>query len=246
MPRQKYTSIRNHPYNKKDFVKDTPNKEQNISKIKTREIMRCIYPINNCGSKQVIISFDVEADFMPTLTIGKTGWSGLTMTPDVFTKFHEVMPRVHKFFTNKDHASNEKFFINHDLYVETKFQWNKKMISLNSEIRPDMAIVLTQPTWESLIAHIPLISHIMQKYQLAQNEVNQVYKAMMDVAREASQQKQNAIDALMKLTYNDLYPYLELISSIDTLRVFLELRTTCLEVFDDTLNEDMLLQSWCE
>jgi hypothetical protein len=47
-----------------------------LAELKTREICRVIYPLNYCGSKQIIIAMDPSEDFNHVVTISKTGWSG--------------------------------------------------------------------------------------------------------------------------------------------------------------------------
>lgn len=153
-------------------VKDTP-----ITELKTREICRVIYPLNNCGSKQIIIAMDPSEEFMPVVTIGKTGWSGYRLGSEALDVLTQNLDYINDFFTQSSEFYAPLHLSAVDS-VEFRKSWGKHMICFTNKLDSQSKVCLAQSTWGGFLEVLPLLHQVNQMYKSWQSEASAVFVAI--------------------------------------------------------------------
>lgn len=146
------------------------------SELKTREILRVIYPLNNSGSKQIIISLDPTSDFSPIITIGRPGWSGYQLTPETFKVLCEYAEYIDDYFA---HPALQRQYvpISSCDKVEFRKSWGKDLIAITNTLDCDVKVTIAKTTWEGLKRLFPLVKHTLDLYDQWQVDAMLVFMA---------------------------------------------------------------------
>lgn len=127
--------------------------------IKSHDIMRTFYPLNRCGSKQVIVGADPKNEFSPVMMIGRIGWTGIRLSPEALKALCDSSDYINAYFDgqNKD---PEPFQISATENIDFKYQYGRNLITLSSTL-DSQTVVIAKPTWSGLVNLLPAINHEM-------------------------------------------------------------------------------------
>lgn len=170
-----YGSSGSHPLQtSKPEYKQSLVKDSGLAQLKTREICRVIYPLNNSGSKQVIVGLDPAADFQPVITLGKPGWSGFRMSLESFTELSTVIPYINDYFKN---PSEQLPSIHLSAIDDIEFRrgWGRPVICITNKIDGSVKVSLAQTSWEGLVKLMPLLALVTSNFTASQADALAVF-----------------------------------------------------------------------
>lgn len=198
--------------------------------LKSPEICRTVFPLNKCGSKQVMVSLDPASDFAPVVTIGRTGWSGIRLSPEVFLELTKRSATITKYFEGE--TSEDHVMLSFLEKVEFHNQWGKRLICINTSLDKGELVFLAKSTWESLVTLFDCILHVVNVMSDWQYDVMNLYVML------AKRVKDELPQELLTLRQSDVSNALEKIGFdslkvsnsnplVDLRRCFYELQATC-------------------
>jgi hypothetical protein len=159
--------------------KTTPKgKKPEIPDIKSHEIFRTIYPLNRCGSKQVIIGADPKLEFAPVIKIGRSGWNGIRLNQETFKVLCDSVEYISSFFDGKN-SSSESFQISATETVEFRQQYGKNLLVLSSSVDNGETVCLAKTTWTGLVQLLPAINHCIFTIDMNQKNINDLFVALV-------------------------------------------------------------------
>ena len=135
--------------------------EDKLAPLKTNEVVRSIYPINKSGSKQIIVALDPAIDFLPVLTIGKPGWSGVRLDVEAWKYICDAEEYITNFFNGESdtgvfenviHISNEEKLTFH-------MQYGRHVMCIASVMEGGPTVTLARTSWEGLLNVKKCINH---------------------------------------------------------------------------------------
>jgi hypothetical protein len=202
------------------------NKKSFETSDRTKQIMRHIYPINNSGSKQLVIGCDPQADFQPIITIRKPGYRGVVLSHEaskaLLDEFEELYLYCNDDSTDKDRKSLELTQVE---TVDFGYSMQKKAIFIKKDLGDSQhaSIILSGSTLMFIADLFDLIKYIFDLLRFNSSEIKNLYDMMhAELQRDPANKKQ----LLKTLDPNDTN-FNPLNRTIDYARVFLELRKYC-------------------
>lgn len=208
--------------------KDQPSKQNTKVETsdRTNQVLRHIYPINNSGSKQIIIGSDPEADFKAVIAIRKPGFKGVVLS-------HEGSAKM----VAEIHAIRAAFFDSHttnfELGTGEKIEFGTFMSHKSVFIKKDLGetkyanIILNAITFLYLVDIADLLKYAFDQITSSASDIKKMHDAMMARVQQEAEGKSDFDKKLFVKTLSPCQIDLELTASIDFCRLFLELRKVC-------------------
>ena len=239
----KHQSVRYVPYNprnvKMEILKCAPkqDQQQSFAELKNREILRISYPLNRSGSKQITIGLDPALDFTPVITIGRAGWSGIRMSVETFSVLCSYGNPLLGYFDDTS-AKKDPLLLSAQEILEFRKNWGKNLIVVASNIDNAEHVTLAKTSWEGFVKIIPLLQHMVQKYESYQADAMEIYQALVKAVKPqltADFLMSNPVvqntpyfkDIVHNTRFDRLSPERQLSTSIDAQQVFHELKYFC-------------------
>lgn len=214
-------------------------KDTAVAELKTREICRVIYPLNKCGSKQVIIAMDPAEDFHPVVTIGKAGWSGFRLDSEALDILMQNLDYINDFF-NTPSVFASPLHLNAVDSIEFRRNWGKQILCFSNKMDTQFKVCIGKPTWEGFLEILPLLHQVKCMYKRWQSDALAVFigicKYMKNCLPAAVIEKLPIVED--SLTFNNVlrrcsYENITFEGNPDTLldlkKCFLEIRIFCQE-----------------
>lgn len=156
-----------------------PSKPPQVAFIKHTELYRTHFPLNKCGSKQLIVAMDPSLDFETVITIGQPGWSGVRLSKHSFLVMMDSSDMINHFFkTGESMLKNNTFALSATEKLEFRSQWGKPMLVLSSSVEGGASITLAKVTWEGLLK---LRSHILHTEELVSQAQGDVFHMFLQI-----------------------------------------------------------------
>jgi hypothetical protein len=206
-----------------------PNKKTNSSfetSDRTKQIMRHVYPINNSGSKQLIIGVDPQDGFKPVITIRKPGFRGVVLSHEGSKMFLNELQALYGYCTSDSTERDLKpLELNSGESVEFGYSMEKKAIFIKKDLGDSQYanIILTGSTLLFIADLYDLLQYIFDVLLFNSDEIKQVYNMMLAKLQLQPSTKKHLIKTLSPGDIN----FTTENQSIDYSRVFLELRKYC-------------------
>ncbi|KAF4526694.1 hypothetical protein B566_EDAN010124, partial [Ephemera danica] len=184
----KHQSVRYVPYDprnvKMEILKCAPKQDpqQTFTELKSREILRISYPLNRSGSKQITIGLDPALDFSPVITIGRAGWSGIRMAVETFSVLCSYGNPLLGYFDDTA-AKKDPLLLSAQEMLEFRKNWGKNLIVVASNIDNAEHVTLAKTSWEGFVKIIPLLQHMVQKYESYQADAMEIYQALVKAVK---------------------------------------------------------------
>ncbi|KAF4522359.1 hypothetical protein B566_EDAN011080, partial [Ephemera danica] len=256
----KYQSVRYLPYvhrnTKVEILKCAPKQEQqkSFAELKSREILRVSFPLNRSSSKQIAIALDPGLDFTPVITIGRAGWSGIRMTAETFNVLCSYGIPLLGYFEDQGQRKDPILLSSQEM-LEFHKNWGKNIIAIASNLDSSEKVTLAKTSWEGFVKIIPLMQHMIQKYESWQTDAMEIYQALVKSIKSQLSPDELMSNPVMQNTphfkdivYNTHFESLShdpLHSNIDVHQVFYELPIGDPYTLNKENAPDMLPQGWC-
>jgi hypothetical protein len=193
---------------------------------RTKQIMRHVYPINNSGSKQLVIGVDPQADFKPVITIRKPGFRGVVLSHEGSLMFLNELQTLYGYCTSDSTERDLKpLELNSGECVEFGYSMDKKAIFIKKDLGDSQYanIILTGSTLLFIADLYDLLQYIFDVLLFNSIEIKQVYNMLLAKLQLQPATKKHLIKTLSPGDIN----FTTENHSIDYSRVFLELRKYC-------------------
>jgi DNA-binding protein Fis len=118
---------------KRPFYKKPDRKPAKETFDKTREILRCVFPLCKSGSKQIIIGMDSAYEFFPMVTIAKTGRPGVKLPHYAFKTLCDSVEYISDYFT-EHHDGQTVVNLAPEIIVEFENQYGQRVITFCSNV----------------------------------------------------------------------------------------------------------------
>lgn len=214
------------------FQQKEPQQQQAKKNFETSDrtqqnILRHVYPINNSGSKQLVIGHNPGAGFKPTITIRKPGFKGVSLNHKASGRFLEELVTLHGYFENEN-KSEPVQPINLDLgaIVELDYFAGKKAIFVKVEEEDSKVgcVILTAASINFIVAMKDLLQFIFARLNETAADVERLYFTMQGLVHAQPDIKEKILKSLMP---SDLPHAPNLMPGVDFIRVFLEIKKYC-------------------
>jgi hypothetical protein len=150
--------------------------EEVPAEIASHEIFRTVYPLNRCGSKQIIVGADPKAEFSPVIKIGRSGWAGIRLHQDGFKVLCESSDYITSFFDGKIKAG-ETFQISATEKVEFCQLYGKNLMFLSTSTGNGDTVCLAKISWIGFVNMIPAINHLVHNIESNQKNMTEIFVA---------------------------------------------------------------------
>jgi len=237
-----------HMYNKrqrrKDFYSNNRKghyEQQEAKKFKTeksRELLRCVYPANPCGSKAISIGLDPALDFEPVVVLYKVGSPGVRFEAHAFDDLCANADFIRNYFHGKsvDGTGQLQFANNVTMKFSTCFGKPSVEFTGDKETDNERQVIITSETWLYLYDMIPLLRRVFFTLQNATAHVLRLYSDVVDYTRTNFHQRnsspactlQDVKNYLNELTPDMMTKDVADDSGLDKTRVFYEIIHFCL------------------
>jgi hypothetical protein len=156
---------------------------QDFAYIKHADCFRTIMPLNNSGSKQIMVSMDPDRFFDTFITIGRPGWSGIRLTVDAWEALVQSTNQINSFFKGGYNQDNFKQFINLSPTekIEFRSQWGKPVIQLSTSVDGGAIMTLADVTWEGLVKLTKYINFIIFDHKEIRSETLDILEKFAEV-----------------------------------------------------------------
>ena len=238
----KYQSVRYLPYvhhnSRVEILKCAPKQEQqqSFAELKSREVLRLSFPLNRSGSKQITIGLDPGLDFTPVITVGRAGWSGIRMTAETFSVLCSYGIPLLGYFEDQGQKKDPILLSSQEM-LEFHKNWGKNLIVIGSNMDSSEKVTLAKTSWEGFVKIIPLMQHLIEKYESWQTDAMEIYQALVKsvksqlspdelMSNPVVQNTPNFKDVVYNLRIETI-PHAPMTSSIDVHQVFYELKYFC-------------------
>lgn len=230
----KKTWFQSRTSNGQSFViRSTPQKDQPAkqnSKFdtsdRTNQVLRHIYPINNSGSKQIIIGSDPEADFKAVIAIRKPGFKGVILSHEGSAKLLTEIQAIRAAFFDSPTTIFE-------LGPGEKIEFGTFMSHKSIFIKKDLGdskyanIILNAITFLYLMDISDLLKYVFDKITCSAPEIKKMHDSMIARVQQEAEGKSDFDKKLFVKTLSPCQIELEITANIDFCRLFLELRKVC-------------------
>jgi hypothetical protein len=202
---------------------------------KTRDILRCVYPLNRSASKQIIISLDPSFEFMPAATISPTGKRGVKLPHYAFNTLCDSLHYITEYF-NGTHEGQSTVNLAPEIVMTFEHQYGKKVLTFRSEVDTNqcLSVTIQEPTWLYFKKLLPLLRHNFEQLLTYSMDCQQLCAALRAYCRQNFPGRtENYTDmnqfedflGAIQLSDIDFAPRQECFMDID--RAFMELTRFC-------------------
>lgn len=222
---------------------DQQERRTDLAEKQTSEIFRVIFPINKCGSKQIILALDPSLDFQPVITVGKPGWSGVRLTLDAWLTLRGMADNISKFFNGELDASlytNSIVQLGSTEKISFKHNWGKNLLQISEGQEHDSLInnvTIAKTTWDGLLNILPCINHELVNLEMWQPILLELFVTYVkkikqcfpqDMFGSDSQLHQNDYEAIVKQITLDSLDFTQASdTNMDIQKAFNELQAFC-------------------
>jgi hypothetical protein len=193
---------------------------------RTKQIMRHIYPINNSGSKQIVIGCDPQADFRPAITIRKPGYRGVVLSHEGSKMLLDEIQVLYAYCNgDSDDKDLKQLELNQGETVDFGYSMQKKAIFIKKDLGDSQHanMILTGSTLMFIADLFDLILYIFDLLTYNADKIKNLYDMMQAKLQLEPATKKQLIKTLEPNDMNYTPPNL----SMDYARAFLELRKFC-------------------
>jgi len=245
---QEHGEMHLHMHNKRQRRKEfysnynkSHREQQEAKKFKTeksRELLRCVYPANPCGSKAISIGLDPALDFEPVVVLYKVGYPGVRFEAHAFDDLCANADFIRNYFQGKnvEGTGQLQFANNVNMKFSTCFGKPSVEFTGDKETANERQVIITSETWLYLYDMIPLLRRVFFTLGNATPHVNQLYADVVNYTRTNYRLKNSAPACILqdvKNYLNELAPDMMTKdvaedSGLDKTRVFYEIIHFCL------------------
>ena len=122
--------------------------------------------------------------------------------------------------------------------LEFRKNWGKNLIVVASNLDSAEKVTLAKTSWEGFVKIIPLLQHLVQKYESYQTDALEIYQALVKAVKSqlapdflmSNPVVQNTPyfkDIVNNTRFESLFPQKQLSTNIDVHHVFYELKYYC-------------------
>lgn len=192
---------------------------------RTKQLLRSVYPINQSGSKQIVIGADPDADFKPVISIRKPGYKGVILSPGATSKFITGLEEFLHYCVAEDSGVKSVQLSEKEMLEFDIFQ-NKKALYIRKDLGDGKVatIILTGATLFFLGEIYELLKHAFDSLDCNVGEIKGMFDAMKAKVMEGSDRRQEKIK-VMKPVDIVFAPAAD--TNLDYFRLFLELKKFC-------------------
>jgi hypothetical protein len=215
--------------------------QQEAKKFKTeksRELLRCVYPANPCGSKAISIGLDPALDFEPVVVLYKVGYPGVRFEAHAFDDLCANADFIRNYFQGKNVEGTGQLQFANNVTMKFSTCFGKPSVEFTGEKETtnERQVIITSETWLYLYDMIPLLRRVFFTLGNATPHVNQLYADVVNYARTNYRLKNSAPACILqdvKNYLNELAPDMMTKdvaedSGLDKTRVFYEIIHFCL------------------
>lgn len=228
---------------KKNFQsRATTNKTQEyVAEPRPTEVCRFVFPLNNCGSKQVIIAHDVSQDFTPVFTIEKTGGLGVRISQEGYKSLCSNMDYISAYFESSETPYRQEVInLSSTEVLQFKQQWGNNLAVLKNTPDEKYQVTFAKQTWDGLKNVLPLLDCILLKMNHFQPEIMKMFIATAKLMKSTLPTEytipnspyvnlESVSEIFRVMTFNDLGYDVEQNNLFDPHQMFIELRTFCIK-----------------
>jgi len=203
---------------------------------KTRDILRCIFPMNKSAGKTVILAMDPNFNFQPMVTFSKTGKPGVKMTAFAFRNLCRNTEYITDFFT-EHHDGEQVVNLSPETVVSFEKQYGKKVLVFTTEINTNesRSVVIQEPTWTYLKTLFGLLNLLIDQQETYTKDAQQLYDDLIRYCKSYfTAQQENHTDMsrleefLREVTLMDIGFAAPEECYLDVERAFLEMKLFCI------------------
>lgn len=192
---------------------------------RTKQLLRSVYPINQSGSKQIVIGADPDADFKPVISIRKPGYKGVILSPGASSKFIAGLEEFLYYCVVEESGVKSVQLSEKEMLEFDVFQ-NKKALYIRKDLGDGKVatIILTGATLFFLGEIYELLKHAFDTLDCNVGEIKGMFDTMKVKVMECSDRRQEKIKGLKPVDIA-FTPATE--SNLDYFRLFLEMKKFC-------------------
>jgi len=191
IPKKEAMDVGDHPnygLQRKPFYKPTNylNRQHKKPMVletfdKTRDIMRCIYPITKSASKQIIVAMDPIFEFLPCVTIAKTGMAGVKLPHYAFKNLCSSEAYISDYFT-EHHDGDNVVNLGPEVVVEFHKQYKSRVISFCTDVQTNGAqrVTIVESTWKELKKIFELVTYVFKQQETWTIDAQQLYESLRE------------------------------------------------------------------
>jgi hypothetical protein len=191
-----------------------------------QNIMRYVYPINNSGSKQLVLGCNPQVDFRPTITLRKPGYKGIDLSHEGSAKLIAQIQTIQEYFANDFNDNDlQPIELQPGELIEFGYFAGKKAIFVKKQEDDSKVgcMILTGNSVHFMADIYDLLKYIFEELTVNSIEIKRLYDALVVKLNQQPDIKKDLIRTLGpdEITFNSAN------CSLDYLRAFLELRKYC-------------------
>lgn len=143
---------------------------------KPTEICRYVYFVNNCGSKQIGLAYDVNIDFAPVFTIEKTGGYGVRISEEGLRMLWSSCDYITEYFSSDEVKDRrEVLALTNSEVLEFKQRWGRNLATFKSLQDDKQQVTIARATWDGLRNLFPLLNLVLEKMLQSRSEVQKLF-----------------------------------------------------------------------
>lgn len=229
-------------FKKNDQSRSATTKTQEyVAEPRPTEVCRYVFPLNNCGSKQIIIAHDVNQDFAPVFTIEKTGGLGIRISQEGFQSLCNNKDYISEYFGSSEPSyRQESINLSTGEVLQFKQQWGNNLAVLKNTTDEKYQVTFAKQTWDGLKNLLPLLDCILLKMNHFKPEIMKIFIASAKLLKTALPTEYttqnspfvnhgNVSEILQNLDFNNLQYDVVQNNLFDSHQMFIELRTLCVK-----------------